>query len=78
MTRDLFNSELRQLQDDVLVLGSMTEKAIMDAMEALRDGDAAWSRRIVEDDKKINAKRFEIEDRTTFVVASQQPMATDK
>jgi len=55
----------------------MTEKAIMDAMEALRDGDAAWSRRIVEDDKKINAKRFEIEDRTTFVVASQQPMATD-
>ena len=77
MTRDLFNSELRQLQDDVLVLGSMTEKAIMDAMEALRDGDAAWSRRIVEDDKKINAKRFEIEDRTTFVVASQQPMATD-
>ena len=32
MTRDLFNSELQQLQDDVLVLGSMTEKSIMDAM----------------------------------------------
>jgi len=77
MTRDLFNAELRQLQDDVLVLGSMTEKAIMDSMEALRDGDAAWSRKIVEDDKRINAKRFEIEDRTMFVIASQQPMATD-
>ena len=77
MTRDLFNSELRQLHDDVLVLGSMTEKAIMDAMEALRDGDAAWSRKIVEDDAKVNAKRFEIEDRTMFVIASQQPMATD-
>jgi phosphate transport system protein len=77
MTRDLFNAELRQLHDDVLVLGSMTEKAIMDAMEALRDGDAAWSRKIVEDDAKVNAKRFEIEDRTMFVIASQQPMATD-
>ena len=77
MTRDLFTAELRQLQDDVLVLGSMTEKAVMDAMESLRDGDAAWSRKIIEDDHKINAKRFEIEDRTMFVIASQQPMATD-
>jgi phosphate transport system protein len=77
MSRDLFNAELRQLHDDVLVLGSMTEKAIMDSMEALRDGDNAWSRKIVEDDAKVNAKRFEIEDRTIFVIATQQPMATD-
>lgn len=77
MTRDLFNAELRQLQDDVLVLGSMAEKAILDAMESLRDGDAAWSRKIVEEDARVNAKRFEIEDRCIFVIASQQPMATD-
>lgn len=77
MTRDLFNAELREIQDDVLVLGSMTEKAILDAMEALRDGDAAWARKIIEDDNKINQKRFEIENRTIFVIASQQPMATD-
>lgn len=77
MTRDLFQAELRQLQDDILVLGSMTEKAILDAMESLRDGDQEWSRRIVEEDHRINAKRFEIEDRTMFVIASQQPMATD-
>lgn len=77
MTRDLFNAELREIQDDVLVLGSMTEKAIMDAMEALRDGDAVWARKIIEDDNKINQKRFEIENRTIFVIASQQPMATD-
>jgi phosphate transport system protein len=49
----------------------------MDAMESLRDGDATWSRRIVQEDARINAKRFEIEDRTMFVIASQQPMATD-
>ncbi|MCX7616717.1 phosphate signaling complex protein PhoU [Tepidiforma sp.] len=77
MTRDLFNAELRQLQDDVLTLGSMAEKAILDALESMRDGDVEWSRRIIEDDQRINKKRFEIEDRTIFVIASQQPMATD-
>jgi phosphate transport system protein len=75
--RDLFNAELRQIQDDVLILGSMTEKAVLDAMQALRDGDAAWSRKIIEDDARINRKRFEIEDRSIFVIASQQPLATD-
>jgi phosphate transport system protein len=77
VTRDLFNAELRQLQDDVLALGSMAEKAILDSVEALRDGDTEWSRRIILDDARINKKRFEIEDRCIFVIASQQPMATD-
>lgn len=77
MTRELFRAELRQLQDDVLALGSMAEKAIMDAMEALRDGDLEWSRKLINDDNRINAKRFAIEDRAIFVIASQQPMATD-
>src|SRR5450759_2190134 len=68
---------IKQLQDEVLFLGSMTEKAILDSMEALRDGDLAWSRKIIEDDAAINAKRFNIEDRCIFVIATQQPMATD-
>jgi len=68
---------MRQLQDDVLALGSMAEKAILDSVEALRDGDAEWSRRLIRDDERINKKRFEIEDRCIFVIASQQPMATD-
>jgi phosphate transport system protein len=77
VTRDLFNRELIELQDEVLALGSMTEKAILDAMEALRDGDASWSQKIITDDQLVNRKRFEIEDRCIFVIASQQPMATD-
>ena len=77
MARELFNSEIRQLQDEVLALGSMAEKALLDAFESLRDGDAEWSRKIVDDDQYINQKRFEIEDRCIFVIASQQPMASD-
>lgn len=55
----------------------MAEKAILDSVEALRDGDTEWSRRIILDDERINKRRFEIEDRCIFVIASQQPMATD-
>lgn len=77
MTRELFHKEIAQLQDDVLVLGSMAEKAILDSMEALKNGDTRAAHRIIEDDAKINRKRFEIEDRCIFVIASQQPMATD-
>ncbi len=77
MTRELFHRELTRLQDEVLVMGSMVEKAILDSLQALRDGDAGSSQRIVDEDSRINAKRFEIEDQCIFVVASQQPMASD-
>ena len=77
MTRELFHREIEQLQDDVLVLGSMAEKQLLDAMESLRDGDQAWSQRIADEDLRINAKRFEIEEKCIFVIASQQPLATD-
>lgn len=77
MSRDLYEQELTELRDGVLAMGSMVEKAVLDAMEALRDGDRDWSERIVNEDARINAKRFEIEDRTLFVIASQQPVATD-
>lgn len=77
MTRELYEQELVELRDSVLTLGSMAEKAFLDAMEALRDGDAEWSRKLIEDDLTINAKRFEIEDRCLFVIASQGPVASD-
>lgn len=77
MTRALFTTEIRQLQDEVLVLGSMAEKAVVDTFQALRDGDLEGSRRIIADDLQINARRFAIEDRCIFVIASQQPMASD-
>ncbi len=77
MTRELFHKELTDLQDDVLFLGSMAEKAVVDSVESLRSADFEWSQRIVEEDQAINRKRFDIEERALFVIASQQPLATD-
>ena len=77
MPRELFHQELAEIQKEILVMGSMAEKATHDALESLRTGDLEWSQRIVEEDSIIDQKRYEIEEKTIFVVASQQPMATD-
>ncbi len=77
MTRELFHKELADLQDDVLILGSMAEKAVVESVEALRAADLEWSQRIIEEDQAINKKRFDIEEQALFVIASQQPLASD-
>ena len=77
MTRQLFDKQLREMQDEVLIMGSMVEKAIQRSMEALRTRDASLSNAVVEDDRGINAKRYEIEEKCIHTIALQQPMAAD-
>jgi phosphate transport system protein len=77
MTRAAFEKQLRELQDEVLIMGSMVEKAIQRSMEALRTRDISLSNQVVQDDVAINAKRYEIEDRCIHIMALQAPMAAD-
>ncbi len=73
----MFHKELVELQDDVLILGSMAEKSVVETVEALRSADLERSQRIIDDDLAINRKRFDIEERAIFLIASQQPLASD-
>lgn len=77
MTRTSFEQELKALQDDLLVLGSMVEKAIVKSVDALKRRDIEASRRVVEEDSQLNAKRYEIEEACIRLLATQQPMARD-
>ncbi len=77
MTRENFERELQNLQDDVLLLGSMAEQAVLDAVTALRQMDRKTARQIRKDDQQINEKRYEIEKNTIIAIATQQPMARD-
>ena len=77
MTRELFDKKLREMQDDVLIMGSMVEKAMQRSMEALRNRDAARSEAVIREDRLINAKRYEIEEKCIHTIALQQPMAAD-
>ncbi len=77
MIRKAFENEIQQLKDEILILGSMVEQATLDAVEALKKRDIAWSERIIANDKKINQKRFDLEGRVMVLIATQQPMARD-
>jgi phosphate transport system protein len=75
--RTNFDAELHELQNEVLALGSMVNKAIERSVDALRRLDHAEARRIIEADKDINARRFAIEEQAVQLIATQQPMASD-
>jgi phosphate transport system protein len=75
--RSAFHRELEHVQEEVLVLGSMVEKAVLRAVEALRNRDTATARIIEIEDALINKKRFEIEESALLLIATQQPMASD-
>ncbi|MFC1975943.1 phosphate signaling complex protein PhoU [Chloroflexota bacterium] len=77
MLRQTFERDLQKLQDDILVLGSMVEEAVMESVELLKSRDMEGSRRLIEADRRINQKRFEIENETLTLIATQQPMAGD-
>ena len=75
--RATFHKRLREIQDDVLAMGSMVEKAIGRSIEALKKRDLDMARALITDDLKINDKRFEIEEKCIQLIATQQPMASD-
>jgi phosphate transport system protein len=77
MVRKTFETEIQQVKDDVLILGSMVEKALLDSVDALKKRDIKAARRLFEQDKEINKKRFEIENHLMVLIATQQPMAHD-
>ena len=77
MPRENFERELRRLQDDVLLLGSMVESALADSIDVLKRRDMDGSRRLIAYDQRINEKRFAIENDTLTLIATQQPMAGD-
>jgi phosphate transport system protein len=76
-TRETLDRELRELKDELLLLGSMVEQATLDAVESLRTRDIETSRRVYAGDKQINDKRIHIENKCLIVIATQNPMATD-
>ena len=77
MIRKTFEHELQEVRDDILVLGSMVEQAILASVDALKKRDIEAAKNILKADRDINKKRFEIENKLMILIATQQPMAHD-
>ena len=77
MTREALTRQIHHIQDEVLLLGSMMEQAMLQAVQALRNRDVPAANRIYRDDSYINDKRYAIENAILILIATQQPMARD-
>jgi phosphate transport system protein len=77
MPRETLDRHIHQLQDEILLLGSMVEQATLDAMDALKRRDPQTARRVMTGDSRINDKRYAIENAIIICLATQQPMAHD-
>jgi phosphate transport system protein len=77
MMRTDFHQQLDALRGSVVAMGSMVDKAIARATDALTQRDVATARRVIADDEAINAQRWGIEDAAVRLIAIQAPLAGD-
>ena len=77
MTRRAFDRQLTQIQKDMFALASMVDRAIERSMQALLNRDMVLAREVIEEDIKLNEKRYAIEEKCLELIAMQQPLAGD-
>jgi phosphate transport system protein len=72
-----FQERLQEIQDDVLAMGNMVNKAIDRSIQALKKRDLTLAHQIIADDAKINQQRFGIENKCIELISAQQLAAGD-
>jgi phosphate transport system protein len=77
MPRKILDHEIQFVCDDLLLLSSMVEIALIESVIALKDHDMEKSRLIYAQDKKINAQRFDLEGQIIITIATQSPVLFD-
>ncbi len=77
MLRKTFEAEIKKVKDDLLLLGSMVQQAILGSVDALKKRDLKAAENILKGDLEINKLRFDIESQLMILIATQQPMAHD-
>ncbi|MCH2306838.1 MAG: phosphate signaling complex protein PhoU [SAR202 cluster bacterium] len=77
MPREDFERNLNEVQDDVVKLGSMVEKAVFKSIDCLKNRDIEGSQQVIDEDDVIDDMTQSIEDRCIDLIALEAPMASD-
>jgi len=75
--RPVFYKNLRNIQDEILIMGNMVADTIGKSVEALKNRDLSLAKKIIDDDALIRNKRFDIEEKCVQLITLQQPVAGD-
>ena len=77
MMRSRFDEQLTLLNNSLIEMGALVERAIAKATKALVSHDADSARNIIDGDEIIDEKEKEIESQCLKLILSQQPVARD-
>jgi phosphate transport system protein len=72
-----FERDLNELKERVLWMGSLSERAVHQAIHAVLDSDASLAQKVLQEEQAINELQVEIDDRVVQLLALQQLMAVD-
>jgi len=72
-----FDEELATLKEKILRMGALVEEQIAHSIKALVERDAELARRVIENDRRVNAADVEIDEDCLRLIALHQPMAGD-
>lgn len=75
--RGSFENELNEVRNEIIQMGNDVHDAFLSSLEGLRSGDAQKQAAVIEEDKNINALELKINEKVTFMIAKEQPVASD-
>ncbi|APR74798.1 Phosphate transport system regulatory protein PhoU [Minicystis rosea] len=76
-TSKLYDLELRQLREKLLLMGSLVEEMIGKGETALRTRDTALAQATMRLDRRINRLECEVDELAMRILATRQPVASD-
>jgi phosphate transport system protein len=75
--RDIYHDELDDIGKRVIEMTHLVAVAMERATQALLDANLSLADQVIAADRRVDALRTELEDRTFQLIAQQQPVATD-
>ncbi len=75
--REAFNNDLENLRQQLIEMCQLVDKAMEQAVDALKRQDTAVAQKVIDEDEVIDDMQIEIEDRCLMLIALQQPTAKD-
>jgi phosphate transport system protein len=75
--RNRFDRELNILNNELIEMGSMIERAIEDSYKALMNKDLDLAKSVIDSDDEIDSKEKSIESRCLRLLLQQHPVAKD-
>jgi phosphate transport system protein len=75
--REVFQQELREVQDRLVEISGLVAVSIENATRAFNESDVALAETVIEDDTKIDALALALDELAIQILARQQPVARD-